>query len=231
MTIRLYELTDSTRTVLFSPYCWRTRMALRHKGISFESVPWHFTDTDAIAPSGQSRVPVLVDGERWIHESMDIAHYLDRTYPDRPALMPDRAAAATARFVEAWCNTSILPNLRMIAVPHVFKAIHDKDKAYFRESREAMLGCKLEDIPPNPDAERVALAKALQPAEMLFQTTPYFGGDTPSYADYVLFGSLMWPYQVCPDSPLAPGSALAAWFERLLGLNDGFARASPRVHG
>ena len=42
MTIKLYDLTDASREVFFSPYCWRTRMALNHKGLEFESIPWHF---------------------------------------------------------------------------------------------------------------------------------------------------------------------------------------------
>lgn len=231
MTIQFYDLTDASRTVFFSPYCWRTRMALRHKQLSFETVPWHFTDKELIAQSGQGRVPVVVDGETCVHESMDIALYLDRTYPDLPALMKDAEAEATARFVEAWCNVAVLPAIRALAVIHVFSAIHDKDKAYFRESREAMFGCRLEEISKDPVAEKAALTVALRPAEALFQAMPYFGGELPNYADYVLFGSLMWPYQVCPESPLEAGSGVAGWFERLLDLNDGFARSAPRAHG
>ncbi len=68
MTRVLHELhgRDGHR---FSPYCWRAIMALKHKGLDFERVPMKFTDRSAIAPSGQDRVPVLVDGERWISDS------------------------------------------------------------------------------------------------------------------------------------------------------------------
>jgi hypothetical protein len=50
MALKLFELvgTDSTRP--FSPFCWRTRMALAHKGLSAESIPWCFTEKHAIAP-------------------------------------------------------------------------------------------------------------------------------------------------------------------------------------
>lgn len=63
MAITLYELlgADDRR---FSPYCWRTRMALAHKGLKAEIVPCKFTDKQLIAFSGQDKVPVLKDSAR-----------------------------------------------------------------------------------------------------------------------------------------------------------------------
>lgn len=229
MTIQLYDLTDATREIFFSPYCWRTRMALAHKGLAFESIPWHFTDTEVIEANSAGRVPVIVDGGRWVHDSFDIAQYLDQQYPDRPMLMKDDAAVAAAQFTDAWCNFQVFAALRPISVFSVFKIIHDKDKTYFRESREKMLKEKLEEISKDPEAEKKALGVALRPADVLLGKQQFFGGNTPSYADYVVFGTLMWPYQVCPASPLEAGTNVAAWFDRLLDLNDGFARKAKRV--
>jgi glutathione S-transferase len=41
MAIQLFELVgqDDRR---FSPYCWRTRMALEHKELAYETVPVRF---------------------------------------------------------------------------------------------------------------------------------------------------------------------------------------------
>ena len=62
MTRKFYDLeySDGRR---FSPYCWRTRFALAHKGLEAESVPVRMTDKETIAFSGSKTVPVLVDGE------------------------------------------------------------------------------------------------------------------------------------------------------------------------
>ena len=204
-------------------------MALQHKGLEFESIPWHFTDKNLIERTGAGRVPVLVDGDRWVHESFDIASYLDETYPDRPALMKDDAAVAAAQFIDAWCNFNVFAAMRPLAVFDVFKIIHDKDKAYFRESREKMLKTKLEDISKDPEAELKALAVALRPADAVLSKQAFLGGSAPTYADYVLFGTLMWPYQVRPTSPLEADTHVAAWFDRLLDLNGGFARSARRV--
>ena len=39
----LYDLAGAQDDRRFSPYCWRTRMALAHKGLSVDTVPWRFT--------------------------------------------------------------------------------------------------------------------------------------------------------------------------------------------
>ena len=40
----LFELAGADQSVRFSPHCWKTRMALAHKGLTAQSVPWRFTD-------------------------------------------------------------------------------------------------------------------------------------------------------------------------------------------
>ena len=52
MPLKLYELVGTDPSRPFSPFCWRTRMALAHKGLSAETIPWCFTDKAAIAPHG-----------------------------------------------------------------------------------------------------------------------------------------------------------------------------------
>src|SRR5207249_7413814 len=56
--IRLWELRGKgdRRYSLFS---WRTRMALRHKGLEFQSTPVAMSETEAIAFSGSKTEPVI----------------------------------------------------------------------------------------------------------------------------------------------------------------------------
>ena len=61
--IELYELAATDDKQVFSPYCWRIRLALHHKGLPFKSIPWRMTEKDRIAFADTERVPVLVDGE------------------------------------------------------------------------------------------------------------------------------------------------------------------------
>ena len=64
MARTLYDLAAADDKRRFSPYCWRIKMALAHKELEVETVPWRFTEKDVIAFSGQRRVPVLVDGDK-----------------------------------------------------------------------------------------------------------------------------------------------------------------------
>src|SRR6476660_7776251 len=83
MSLKLFELVGTDVERPFSPFCWRTRMALAHKGLSAQSIPWCFTEKQAIAPHKSEKVPVLIDGETSVADSWAIANYLEDRYPDR----------------------------------------------------------------------------------------------------------------------------------------------------
>lgn len=226
MTITLYDLAGADDTIRFSPYCWRAKMSLLHKGLDFDAVPWRFTDKEAIAESGSQRVPVIKDNGKWVADSWAIATYLDETYPDKP-LMKSDVVRALNRFVAHWCNTSVNAALRPLALVAVFTVAHDKDKDYFRESREAMLGMTLEDACADRDAALARLETVLTPAEMALGDNDFLSGGDPCYADYALFGSLKWVHGVTGEVPLKAGSKLDAWFAALLDMYDGYARKAP----
>lgn len=226
MAIILYDLAAADECVRFSPYCWRTKMALRHKGIKFETIPWRFTDKEAIAPSGSSRVPVLADGDKWIADSWNIALYLDEAYPERP-LMDGDTIRSLCKFVNSWCDISVNKALRPLALLQVFAILHDKDKDYFRKSRETMLGMSLEDTCADQALAQTEFIEVMALAEQELSTQLYLGGDAPCYADYALFGSLKWVHTLSGDTPLASDSSMRMWFERMLDLYDGYARNAP----
>lgn len=49
MAIKMYELAGATDDRCYSPYCWRIRMALAHKNVAVETIPWRFTEKERIA--------------------------------------------------------------------------------------------------------------------------------------------------------------------------------------
>ena len=87
----------------YSSWSMRAWVLLRQAGIAFEEVKLRFDSftpgssfrqgIDAISPVG--KVPVLVDGDRVIWDSLAIAEYVAERFPD-PHLWP-REAAARAR--------------------------------------------------------------------------------------------------------------------------------------
>ena len=60
-TIKLWDLAGAEDDRRFSPHCWRVKMALRHKGLEAGEIPWRFSEKEAIAFSGQGRVPVITE--------------------------------------------------------------------------------------------------------------------------------------------------------------------------
>jgi glutathione S-transferase len=44
MTIKMYDLAGAEPERRFSPFCWRTKMALAHKGLEVETIPWRYAD-------------------------------------------------------------------------------------------------------------------------------------------------------------------------------------------
>ena len=61
MTLRMYDLAGAEPRRRFSPYCWRIRLALAHKELAVETIPWRFTKKTEIAASG-SDAPACVGG-------------------------------------------------------------------------------------------------------------------------------------------------------------------------
>src|SRR5450755_2759657 len=192
MGIKLYDLAGENPDRRFSPYCWRTKMALTHKGLEFETIPWRFTDKDQIAFSGSERVPVIVDGDQVVADSWKIATYLEDTYRERPSLFGGVHSRATALFVNSWADAVLNPILARLLVMGILEHLDPGDRAYFRESREKRFGSTLEEFSADVEGNTKALRATLEPLRLTLASQPFLGGDTPLYSDYIVFGSLQW---------------------------------------
>lgn len=222
--MKLYDLAGADDDLRFSPNCWRIKMALEHKGLVAETVPWRFVEKDAIAFSGQKAVPVLVDGDKTVSDSWEIARYLESAYSEKPSLFGGAVGEGLALFVKLWCEQTLNRAILRIILPDLFRRLHEKDKAYFRESRETRFGTTLEQY-ALPSAEGVSLLRnALSSMRMTLQRQPYLAGEQPNFADYIVFGSFQWARAVSPVPLAEVGDPVFDWRERLLDAFGGFAR-------
>jgi len=229
MTIRMYDLAGADPAVRFSPYCWRIRMALAHKGLEVETIPWRFVEKDVIAFSGQGFVPVLRDGDTVAHDSWAIAEYLDKTYADRPPLMDGEQGRALANFARHYSQNVLASTIMKAILPDVFHALAAKDQPYFRESREKRLGAPLESFSTTPEAALASMSQAMSPLRAVLKEQPYVNGRHPAFADYCVFGAFMWARNTSPVKLVAEDDPVYAWRERMLDLYDGLARKSARA--
>ena len=227
MPLKLFELVGTDHTRPFSPYCWRTRMALAHKGLAAETIPWCFTEKDAIAPHGSEKVPVLLDGDMPVVDSWTIANYLEDQYPDRPSLFGGEGGRAMGRMLNWWGDVAVIGGMSPMIVADIPLNLKPVDAAYFRKSREARFGKPLEEVVADRDKTVEGFRKSLDPLRLTLKTQPYLGGEQPNYADYIVFGGFQWARVVSPFKLLREDDPVYAWRERLLDAFDGMARTSP----
>ena len=227
MSLKLFELVGTDDTRPFSPFCWRTRMALAHKGLGAESIPWCFTEKQAIAPHRSEKVPVLIDGEISVADSWAIANYLEDHYPDRPSLFGGEGGRAVGRMINWWGDVTVVGGMFPLIVADIPSHLKPVDAAYFRQTREARFGKPLEEVVAARDTSVEGFRRALDPLRLTLRTQPFLGGEAPNYADYIVFGAFQWARVVSPFKLLAENDPVYAWREKLLDAFDGMARKSP----
>jgi glutathione S-transferase len=222
--ITLYDLVfDGDRRP--SPFCWRTKYALAHKGLAWIEVPVGFTQKDKIAFADSKTLPVIKDGEVPVKDSWAIALHLDRAHPDKP-LLGDEAARSYAFFVNGWVDTAVNAAVFPLVVGDLYDRVRPEDREYILESRGSRLGTK--DLTSFQTKARekgpAALRAALEPARRVLKSQKFLCGDAPGYPDYILLSPFLWAYSVSPFGLLAEDDAIHPWRERMLDLFDGMGR-------
>lgn len=198
-------------TVLTMRFC--VRFALNYKGLPYKTTWVEYPDIaevckeigaapTIIRPDGTEgyTLPAIYDPstKTAVSESAMIARYLDKTYPDTPTLIPAETDAFHAAFQEAFLLT-IQMKLSPIMLPHTAARLNPPSEAYFRRTREAMFGKKLEEFSPvGPIREgqwkevQSGFKKLSEWMAADGKEKPFFMGNTVCYADLTIAGWLVW---------------------------------------
>ena len=215
MTMKLYELAGADASCRFSQHCWRVRLVLHHKGLAWESVPWRFTEKDAIAFAGTQKVPVLVDGDQVVHDSWTIVQYLEDTYPDTPSVFGDRVARAEAAFFRHWTERVVQAGMAPMIIHPIYERLHEKDKSYFRETREKRFGRSLEEVARESEDRLPAFRESLAPLRATVEQQSFVAGETPMIPDYLLYAAFLWVRHGSGMELLEEGDPVAARRQRM----------------
>jgi glutathione S-transferase len=227
MGMKLYDLAGAESERRFSPFCWRIKMALAHKGLQAETIPWRFSDKPLIAQYKWERVPVLVDDGRGVVDSWTIANYLEDSYGGRPSLFGGGAGRPLARFYNQWADAVLQPGISRFVMLDVYNHLDSRDREYFRTSREARIGTSLEAYSADRDSRLAAFRQSLEPLRQTLAAQPFLGGESPLYPDYIVFGGFQWARSISSFVLLEAADPVNAWRERLLHRFDDFAHATP----
>jgi glutathione S-transferase len=190
----------------FSTNVERVALAAGHKGVKIEWIDVDEADRSPVeAVSGQSLVPVIVDGEEVVSDSPVIIEWLETRVPEPPLFPRDPARAAEVRTFVDWFN------LVWKRPPNGIAAELEK---------------------PQPDAVRIAeLSASMRAAvprfEALLSGRDYLFGEFGA-ADVMAFPFLKYAAFGLPagdddlfhtilveHQPLAEGSPLHAWAARV----------------
>jgi maleylacetoacetate isomerase/maleylpyruvate isomerase len=153
---------------------YRVRIALALKGLSYDYRTVHLARNEQMAESyaavsAARLVPMLRDGDHYVHQSLAIIEYLDETHPEPPLLPADPLARARVRALalDIACEIHPLNNLRVLRyLVHDLGVDEDNKNRWYRHWVETGL-------------ETVERQLAAAPSR-------FCGGDRPGLADCVL---------------------------------------------
>ena len=184
----------------FSTNVERVTLALAHKGLEVESVVISYEDrSPVIEVSGQGLVPVLVDDDIVVPDSVAILRYVEETWPDPPLFPREPARRAALDVFLDWFN-----RVWKVA-PNTIEEELERDDP--DEDRVRELGARMHD--------------SLELFERLLDGRDHLFGDDLSAADCAAFPFLKYAKLRDPEDD--------ELFHRILEDNLQLGGAYPRV--
>lgn len=230
-----------------SHFSEKARAALDFKGLDYRIVE-HRPGPEQIAIyrlSGQRRLPVIEHDGTVVADSTEIALYLERTFPDRPRLLPeDPSARLEVLALEAQLDDSLGKCAPLVWMRHALR-----DERYIDALGAAMtplvsVGLRaLAAVVPLAEARLGPVQRRLDDAESTvratladlcarLETSRYLVGDEPSLADIAAV-TLVHPFKFPPSQhlfrPALAGASVHSIAEhpdlaRFFEFRDGFYR-------
>lgn len=184
-----------------SPFCVKVRALLNWKGVRFQAV-------DPLQPGrwlqlqrrGVGKVPALEIDGRFVTDSTDIAHELERLYPARPVLPADPRHRAANHLLEDWADEGLY------FIGLYFLWLHPANRAnvaqlfgrdllgrmayrlYLARITRQVRGQGTGRKPP--EQIEADLQRHLDAAQAMLDGRRFLLGDEPLLCDFALFGQL-----------------------------------------
>ncbi|PPQ71150.1 hypothetical protein CVT25_004768 [Psilocybe cyanescens] len=206
MTIILYDIPSALPNKIWSPNIMKTRFSLNFKGIPFITQWVEYPDIEPLCkklglrptnkwPDGRPyySLPSIYDPSTgaYISDSILIAEYLEKTYPDTPKLFPNGTAGVQSAFNEGFLAT-LSPLLGLI-LPDMLPHLNPVSISYITPRVE---------MAKSKDREQdwIKLQEAMDQVDAWFARNGGRGefllGDIPSWADIVVVSWLFFMRRV-----------------------------------
>ena len=213
-SIRLYELVLDNGCP-FSPFVWRIKYAIAHKGFDVEAVPVRPAEVRSILGGQHAELPVIEDNRTVVAESWAIAEHIERAYMDRSLLFRTCGEHVWSRFFDRWMLREVVPYL-----------LSREDRNFLRGSRELRFldERQLANFFACQPGRADLLHQALEPLRTLLQETPWLGGIRPNYVDFCGLSIFLWAAAVGTLPRFEADSGLVDWLNRGFDLYGGLGR-------
>ena len=227
--IKLYDLVLKSGITL-SPFVWRTKLALLHKGFQIDDVETSYMGIRRMLDGSYTRLPVIDDNGTIVPDSWDIAEYLDRTYPDRPLLYRSQAEKSFARLLDGWMWRGMIHAWFSCYTLDQVKLVHDEDVAYVLDAHQNRIFKRpLEEVVADREQRLLEARPLLDPLRDLLARSEWLAGDVPNQIDYIALGNFLWAASLASHPPLAKDDPLMDWLDRGFDLFGGVGR-DPRLY-
>ncbi|TFK37162.1 hypothetical protein BDQ12DRAFT_685440 [Crucibulum laeve] len=220
--ITFYDFASKLPERTFHPHAWKTRYTLNYKGVPYKTEWVEYPDIEGICkkmgippttkkPDGSDRytLPAIYDSSTGtgIADSLLIAAYLDKTYPDTPKVLPSGTAALQDAFVDAFMSK--MGSAGKIFFPIMQKVLNKPGSDYLLRAVAQAAAAK---EPPKDsltaeeesEANWKSLKDAFSALDGWYQKNgggPFIMGDTPSFGDFAVGGFLAFGKNVKDDIP------------------------------
>ncbi|PPQ95558.1 hypothetical protein CVT26_008585 [Gymnopilus dilepis] len=215
--IVFYDIPSKVPGKAWSPNTWKARFVLNFKGVPYKTEWIEFPDIEPrckaleIPPTSTKAdgapfytLPAIHDPTTgaYVSESLSIAEYLEKTYPDTPAVFPCNTLSLQAPFHLPF--RAYLKVYFQFGVPAAHGVLNAPSAEYFRRTREASFGKTLEELLPQGDRAKEEWAKVQEGMGKVSQwyeknggKGPFLLGETASWADlfvasYLVYMRITW---------------------------------------
>ncbi|KAF9563901.1 hypothetical protein EC968_004670 [Mortierella alpina] len=195
--IKLFEIVDAKKNS-FSPMVWRAKLALNHKKISHETIPVTFLQIPVEIPKAcpnvtAPTVPTMqVGNELGIQDSLAIAEYLEKTYPEAPTIFGKTESEKNLnRFFESYVSNKLQPAIQGLVILNMYKMQDPENAEYFKSSREKG-GKTLEQLAGDKAQNIKDLKDNLGLIHGALKSGKFVCGEQPGWADFTLIAAFIW---------------------------------------
>ncbi len=125
-------------------------------------------------------------------DSWKIAKYVENSYRDRPSLSGVEVEEGWSLFLNDWVDTKLHIAIIRLVVADILNHVDNEDRDYFLKSRTAQFGMTPAEMQSRSNDDLDIFNEANVTLCSALGASDFFGGATPSYKDYIVFGAFAW---------------------------------------